>query len=213
MKKEMPDKNLFMVCSHLYRNALTELSKEYHIRNCKENELDIWKAMPFDEPETARKNHDFMTEYFNNVYGNKKEKFFNKCMFVCNKNDQPVGTCFLWKAYEKINTIHWFKIIREYEGQGIGRALLSTIMKNTTEEDYPIYLHTQPSSYRAIKLYSDFGFKLINDPIIGIRKNDLTECLPLLKENMPEKDYTKLKITKAPKEFLEIVNKSVINEF
>ena len=31
-------------------------------------------------------------------------------------------------------------------------------------------LHTHPSSYRAIKLYSDMGFKLLTDPIIGTRQ-------------------------------------------
>jgi hypothetical protein len=80
-------------------------------------------------------------------------------------------------------------------------------------KDYPIYLHTQPSSYRAIKLYADFGFTLITDPMIGNRKNDIEECLPILKENMPKEYYKKLSTTKAPKEFLQIVNNSLINEF
>ena len=138
MEKEIPDKNLFMVCTRLNKNAITELSKEYHIRNCKENELTIWKAMPFDDPEVAKKYYNFMTEYFDNVYKNKIKEFFNKCIFVCDRNDVPIGTCFLWKAYGKVNTIHWLKIKKEYEGQGIGRALLSIIMKTALKNDYPI---------------------------------------------------------------------------
>ena len=110
MEKEIPDKNLFMVCTRLNKNALTELSKEYYIRNCKENELAIWKAMPFDDPEIAKKYYNFMTEYFDNVYKNKIKEFFNKCIFVCDRNDVPVGTCFLWKAYGKVNTIHYIYI-------------------------------------------------------------------------------------------------------
>ena len=50
------------------------------------------------------------------------------------------------------------------EGKGLGRALLTEILKNA---GLPIYLHTQPTPARAIKLYSDFGFKLTTDPIIG----------------------------------------------
>jgi hypothetical protein len=31
-----------------------------------------------------------------------------------------------------------------------------------TVHEYPVYLHIQPSSFRAIKLYSDFGFSLLS---------------------------------------------------
>ena len=210
---EMPGKNLFMMCTHLNNDALTELPKEYYIRNCMENELDIWKAMPFDEPEWQKNNYGFMTDYFNNVYGNKKSDFFNKCIFVCNSNDKPIGTCFLWKAYDKINTIHWYKIIKEYEGKGIGRALLSYILKKANENDYPIYLHTHAGCNRAIKIYSYFGFELLRDPEIGNRKNDLVECLPYLEKIMPEKYFKKLKIRDAEKYFLDAVNSAGRDEF
>ncbi|MCL2699925.1 MAG: GNAT family N-acetyltransferase, partial [Defluviitaleaceae bacterium] len=59
------------------------------------------------------------------------------------------------------------------------------------------YLHTQPTSARAIKLYSDFGFKLITDPAIGHRKNYLAESLPYLEKVLPENDYAGLQFTEA----------------
>ena len=213
MGDHFADKNLFMMCTHLNEDALTELPKDYYIRNCQENELDIWKAMPFNDPETAKENFGSMTEYFDSVYGNYKEDFFKKCFFICNLNDKPIGTCFLWKAYNKINTIHWYKVIQEYEGKGIGRALLSYIMKTANKNDYPIYLHTHAGCNRAIKLYSDFGFELLRDPKIGNRKNDLEECLPYLEKIMPGQYFRKLKMTNAPKYFLDVVNSSKIDEF
>ena len=82
----------------------------------------------------------------------------------------------------------------KHEGKGLGRALLSKILRHA---EYPIYLHTQPSSVRAIKLYSDFGFKLVTNPIIGYRKNDLTESLPYLQKIIPEADYGKLQFAEA----------------
>lgn len=84
--------------------------------------------MPFDDMKSAKEYNGFMTEYFNDVYGSKEDLFFQKCLFVCDKNDTPIGTCFAWKAYEKISTIHWFKVRKNYEGSGIGRALLSIVM-------------------------------------------------------------------------------------
>ena len=91
-------------------------------------------------------------------------------MFICDASDKPVASTFIWRSYGKINTIGWFRVLPEYEEHGLGRALLSEILKDA---DYPVYLHTQPTSARAIKLYSDFGFKLLTDPIIGYRKNEL----------------------------------------
>ena len=79
--------------------------------------------------------------------------------------------------------------------------------------DYPVYLHTQPSSFRAIKLYSDFGFSLLSGNNFGVRKNDLDECLPILEEFMPKKYFQKLRIINAPKEFEDMVNKYDTNQF
>jgi GNAT superfamily N-acetyltransferase len=213
MEKEIPEKNLFMVCARLNRAALGDLPEKYHARRCGEHELDVWKAMPFDDPETAEGYHGFMTEYFDTVYGNRRADFFRKCLFVCDGQDMPVATCFLWKAYNKISTLHWFKVKKEHEGRGIGRALLSMILQGADKQDYPVYLHTHPSSCRAIKLYSDFGFSLITDPVIGQRTNDLEECLPILKAAMPEKYFRKLRTVKAPDDFLLAAGSSTVNEF
>ncbi len=49
--------------------------------------------------------------------------------------------------------------------------------------------------------------------VIGNRNNHFQECLPILKEMMPEKDFNHLKIVHTPKDFLEIVASSSIDEF
>lgn len=211
--EELPDKNVFMMCPSLNRFALTELPKGYHIRTCRRDELDLWKAMPFDDAETAEEYHAYMTEFFETTYGGQEDLFFEKTLFVCDEKDKPVATCFLWKAYQLFNTVHWLKVVKGQEGRGLGRALLSILMKNLEPEEYPIYLHTQPESYRAIKLYSDFGFYLLSDKMIGSRPNDLEECLPILEKYMPKKDFQNLKIRKAPKVFLEGLKKFDTIEF
>jgi GNAT superfamily N-acetyltransferase len=192
-EEEIPDKNIFMICRALNPDALSELPAGYYLRNCRRDELGIWKAMPFDNPELAKEYEGFMTDFFRTVYGGKEEMFFAKTLFVCDAHDKPVATCLLWKAYGEFNTIHWFKVLKEYEGRGIGRALLSIIMRDLKRSDF--------------KLYSDFGFALLRGEKFGSRKNDLDECLPILEEFMPEKDFQNLKITRAPKEFEKALNK------
>lgn len=210
---EVEDKNLFMMCEVLNPTALTELSSAYSVRNCRRDELDEWKAMHFDSPELAHEFAPFMTEYFHSVYASQESEFFRRCLFVCDSRDTPIATCFGWKSYGHVSTVHWFKVSRRYEGLGVGRALLSIVMRSFGDSDYPVFLHTQPGSFRAIKLYSDFGFACLTDAMIGYRQNELAEGLPYLRAHMFPRDFERLRFVRAPKDFLEAVESSPINQF
>jgi ribosomal protein S18 acetylase RimI-like enzyme len=210
---EIPDYNIFMMCEQLNEKALIQINKDYYLRNCKPSELDIWKSFPFDSIDLAKDYEDFMTQYFIETYGNNENLFFENTFFICDKNDNPIATCSTWKAYNKFNTIQWFKTLKSYEGKGIGRALFSLIMKRFDKDDYPIFLHTQPSSYRAIKLYSDFGFCILSDTQIGNRKNDLEISLPIFKEFMPKIEFDKLKIITAPNSFIQSLQNETSIQF
>lgn len=202
-EEEIPDLNIFMMCERLNENALTHLSQDFTIRTCRPDELHIWKAFPFDSEAMAREYEGFMTNYFKETYSENQKLFFDQTLFVCDNFDNPIATCSTWKAYGKFNTIQWFKTLKNYEGKGIGRALLSVIMKRFDSKDYPIFLHTQPGSFRAIKLYADFGFDLLSGKQFGSRTNDLTEYLPILKEFMTKQVYEQLKIVEPPVSFVK----------
>ena len=134
------------------------------------------------------------------------------CEVVCLRHSWSTFPCqviYFSVPSDFSNTIGWFRVLSEYEGQGLGRAILSEILKDA---QYPIYLHTQPTSARAIKLYSDFGFKLITNQV-GYRNNDLTESLPYLQKILPEDDYKKLQFTEANDELIKAALSSDISEF
>ena len=205
--------NLFMKCSKLNEAALTDLPQGYHIRTCRKEELDIWKAMHFDNEETAKSFKPFMDKYFDTVYAPYGEAFWKHCMFLCDSNDTPIGTCFVWPAYEEIMTLQWYKIRSEYEGHGLGRALLSYIMRTVKDEEFPVFLHTHPACRQAIKLYTDFGFSLLTDTEIGYRKNDLTEAMPYLKKTLSDTAYRALTFSTATEEFLTAAKRTEYSQF
>lgn len=210
---DIPDRNIFMICERLNEEALSKLPEGYHIRTCTEEELTLWKGFPFDSEAEKKRYFQYMTEYFDRVYGDRAAEFYKRCLFVCGPDDRPVATCFLWKAYQKINTIHWFKTLKEYEGKGLGRALLSHIMAPLREGDYPVLLHTQPGSFRAIGLYSSLGFKIVTNPKVGYRENHYRECLPILKEFMTRHSFAGLEFAAMPEALHEIAMTSKINQF
>ena len=212
---EIPFVDLFMMCPKLNRKAFAQLPQGFHFRMCRPDELNVWKEMSLDSPytpETYAEYMQVMNDYYDRVYAGKKELFFQKCLFVCDSN-KPVGRGFVWKAYDKINTVHWFKVLKDYTNRGIGRAILTKILGDLNEADFPVFLHTHPTAYRAIKLYSDFGFCLVSDPVVGYRNNGLEESFPALQKIMPEKDFRNLRIVRAPQYFLDAAASSKSEEF
>ena len=185
----------------------------FHFDLCRREELETWMRFPFDTQEQARQYAPFMARYFQNVYAAKEAEFFARCLFVREASGAPVGTAFLWRAYGRVNTLHWLKVRREYEGRGIGRALLTRLLMPLAPEEYPVYLHTQPSSYRAIKLYTDFGFALLTDARIGPRENHLAQSLPVLRQAMPPAAYAKLAFAQAPEALLAAAASRDVDEF
>jgi len=197
--------NLFMQCDKPNLCAFRPLPKGFTARLCKREELVIWKEMW-----AQGKYMDFVNYYYDKVYAPRQYEFFRCCTFAVDENDKPVATAGIWRSYDKINTVLWYFVLPEYEGRGIGRGLFSEVLKRA---EFPIYVHTHPTANRAIKLYSDFGFKLITNLVIGYRENNLQESLPYLREVLPKKDFENLQTAKANPALLEAALLNELAEF
>ena len=178
-----------MVCESPIPDAFRNLPEGYTFRLCGKDELEAWKRVAADEAYV-----DYVTEYYNRVYAPHADEFFRRCTFICDGENKPVATSMIWRSYGQINTVGWTRVLPRHEGKGLGRALLSRILRDAK---YPVYLHTHPTSIKAIKLYSDFGFKLITNPVIGHRENNLAESLPYMMQAMTAADYAKLQFVEA----------------
>ena len=200
ISKEVLEGDLFMQCDVPNTSKFRLLPKGFSIRPCKRSELIIWKTI-FAQGEYM----DFVNDYYDKVYKPYEEIFFRRCMFVVDKDGKPVATSGIWKSYGRINTILGFFVLPEYQRIGIGRGLLSEVIKNA---NYPVYVHSHPIATTAIKLYSDLGFKFITDPVVGYRKNILQESLSYLKEILPN-----LQTVKANPDLLEATLLNKIAEF
>ena len=213
MAEQTPSLNIFMICEQVNKSAYGEMPDGYKLRLCRHDELHIWKIIHFDDEQTAKKHLGYMDYYYDAVYAPKGNLFYEKCLFVVDVNDNPIATCLIWKAYGAISTVHWYKVKKKYEGKGIGRALLTVIMRNLSQSDYPVLLHTQPESNRAIKLYSDFGFKICTDDKIGSRENHVSDSLSVLKSSMPRQYFDNLQFATVPKDILSLLSARTIDEF
>src|SRR5574339_189721 len=112
---EIPDYNIFMMCERINTNALTDIHTDFTFRNCRPDELERWKAFPFDSDTLPAEYEDFMNQIIRDTYSRDMDTFFKNTLFVCTQEGRPVATCSSWKAYGKINTIHWLKTLKDYE--------------------------------------------------------------------------------------------------
>jgi len=81
-----------------------------------------------------------------------------------------VGVCELIKCWEneKIVFIHSFYVDRKFRSKGIGSKLLDGVIKLLKKEDLEsIELTVDPENKIAIRLYKNFGFR-----IVGLRKDE-----------------------------------------
>jgi len=185
--------NLFMLCEKPVPQAFRAIPAPFAIRPCRADETALWTKVCTETVEDI----PCAQEYIDEVYAPADPLFYRRILFACDENDRPVGACMLWKAYGCMDTVHWLRVLPEYEGRGIGRALLGACLSSSQG---PVLLHTQEYNQRAIALYHSFGFRFVTDPVIGRRRNDLADALPLLRRTLPESIFAET--LSAPQAFL-----------
>lgn len=201
---ELPDKHIFMMCPAPRPDRFAAFPAGFSVREMSRSDLPAWMAMPFDDPSEAATHRPFMERYVARVYGADLDRFLERTAVV-ERDGRIAGVCTGWKTYGKIETVHWLKVKSEWEGLGLGRALMTRILE---EAEFPVYLHTQPDSFRAIGLYADLGFKLLEGERFGLRTNHLAEGMAYLEQQMLPQKFRLLETVAAPGAFVQLVDQA-----
>ncbi|MFC5649536.1 GNAT family N-acetyltransferase [Paenibacillus solisilvae] len=130
-------------------------------------------------------NNEESLTYFKKEYLPYSNELKDRLLFVLNKEGEPVGTITGWwnlTGERRDLSIHWFAVSKEYQGLGIGKALVSECIRNLLhlEGDKDVYLHTQTWSYIAIALYLKTGFNMEEKETFANYQNDYEQALPIL---------------------------------
>ena len=139
----------------------------------------------FDSAEEAEK-------YFTETYLQDPEQFSN-ILFMLNKDKDVVGSCIAWwdmKDGEKVPSVHWLVVNDLYQGAGCGKYLCTAVMNIFSEQSgSPVYVHTQPWSWKAILLYIRMGFKLQKTDTFSHYENEYDKAMAELKKVVTEEQY------------------------
>ena len=135
-------------------------------------------------------------QYFTGTYLQDPELFPN-ILFAMNGDREIVGSCIAWKDQQGINSVsslHWLVVDERYRGIGLGRALATAVMNIYAEQEaLPVYIHTQPWSWKAILLFHSLGFKLQKTDTFSHYENEYEKAMTELEKVIREDRYELLK--------------------
>lgn len=123
--------------------------------------------------------------YFSQTYLSRPDLLAQRGIFVSDKKSGGlVGACiaeFDDQNGVPVSSLHWLITKEAYQGSGIGSALIAAALNIYEQENaFPVYLHTQPWSYQAIRLYHKFGFQLMKQESFAGYENQYALAVPVL---------------------------------
>ena len=193
LDKTIPFCNTMMKCSeYKYRNV--ELPDGFSIVSYHPGYEKEWAKLEY-----AIGDFDSVTEaekYFAETYLQKPELFPN-ILFIKNRESDIVGSCIAWQDRQGINSvssIHWLVVDERYQGIGLGRALCTAVMNiYAKRRGLPVYIHTQPWSWKAILLYISLGFKLQKTDTFSHYENEYEKAMMELRKIVTAEQYELLR--------------------
>ena len=113
-------------------------------------------------------NEDEAEQYFTDEFIPHIDELKRRCIFIQNKDGQPIATAMGWYSDCKIpNRLHWVAVCPEYQGLGLGKAVSQKAINVCAAilPDEPMWLRTQTHSHRAVLMYHKLGFNMVKNKI------------------------------------------------
>lgn len=125
-----------------------------------------------------------------------------KLLFLKSERGQTVGACICWEDLRQgkaVHSLHWLVVDEAYQGRGLGRALCTEAMDRFyLSGGGPVYIHTQPWSWKAILLYTSLGFQLQKTDAFAAYANQYDEAMEALRAVLSPEQYARLALASDP---------------
>jgi len=102
-------------------------------------------------------------EHHRKEFGGKADELCDRCFFLLDPAGDPIGTATAWYNSDFLGggygRLHWVAIVPEWQGKNLAKPLVSAAMQGLALRHECAYLTTQTTSFKAVKIYFDFGFR------------------------------------------------------
>lgn len=200
-KRKIPYKSIIMRCDAVDKSAFRRMPEHIRIKCYEPGDVERWADIQFSAGAFEGETREQIASYFSAKFGAYEEELKRRCLFLIEKaSGADIGACMAWfgcREGQTIPVLHWLAVKNQFAGRGYARLLIGEVMHFFEKETpgQPVYLHTQPSSYRAVKLYADFGFRIAEADTYGRAVNECAQALEILKTCMDAESYGKIRNT------------------
>lgn len=184
LDRTIPFYNLILRCDHFNQRDV-KLPRGFKIVSYCPGDEKAWAKLEYEigDFDSLKEAKDyFVSNYL------KDKTLYDKILFLLNEKEQVIGSYIAWTDERKdatVSSLHWLVLDEAYQGRGLGRALCISVMNKFNEEDrLPVYIHTQPWSYKAILLYISLGFKIQRTDTFSHYENQFDLAMETLGEHV-----------------------------
>ena len=201
LEKSIPYKSIIMRCESINRNAFSEAEECFSIVKYRPEMKSVWIEIQKAAGQFEGYSDADIADYFEKTFLFESSEISERCFFLKDNIEEAyIGTCCAWfsnKGKRIVPVLHWLAVVPSHRNRGCARILITCVLKYF-ERKYgkqAVYLHTQPESYQAIKLYNDFGFNITKEDSYGYAVNEYEYAMGILKDVMNAEAYKRLKNT------------------
>lgn len=102
-------------------------------------------------------------QHFLDEFGAHLHEMEHRCLLLEKNGGGVIGTATAWynESFldEAFGRLHWVGVLPEFQGRGLSKPLISEALCRLERLHRKAYLTSQTTSYVAIKVYLDFGFR------------------------------------------------------
>lgn len=191
--RSIPYYNLILKCN---KNSATPISlpEGYSFKMYEVGDEKHWAKLEYGIGDFSSVEEAEM--YFKTNYCNQIDELKKRCIFVVDACGNGVGSCIAWhdlKGNDTVASLHWLVVSPKHQGKHIGLALCQKVMNIFRERgETPVYIHTQPWSYKAILLYIKLGFKIQKTDTFSHYENQYEQAIKTLENILTAEHIIKL---------------------
>ena len=190
LDRTIPFKNIIMRCDS-YQLQTVFLPCGFEIVPYQEGFEKFWATLEFEVGDFS--SVEEAEAYFVDTYMHNPQQLLNRARFLLAPDGSVIGSCIAWEDVRQdsmVSSLHWLIVDERYHGMGLGKALCCEVMKIYKDSgSLPVYIHTQPWSWKAVLLYISLGFKLQKTDSFSHYTNEYLEAMSVLKSILSGKQY------------------------
>lgn len=193
--RTIPYYDIIMRCDRILPMEI-KLPEGYSIRTWQPGDEDAWADMECaigDFPTREAALELFTGRYLADAA--KADHIF----FAVAPDGQIVGSAIADPRAMGARSLNWVIVHESHQRKGLGKALCQTALRLLRREDnaLPVYLHTQPWSWKAILLYISLGFKLQPRDTFCNHQNQYAQAMETLQAIVTPEQYAKMQANSA----------------